>query len=30
VITGGKQPTDADAAVENIIDEIEGLGLLNS
>lgn len=29
VITGGKQPADARAAVENFTDEIDSLGLLN-
>lgn len=30
VITGGKQPADAAAAVENIIEEIDDLGLLRA
>jgi len=30
VITGGKQPEEAGAAVENMIEELEGLGLMSS
>jgi len=30
VITGGQQPEDASVAVENMIEELEGLGLFSS
>jgi len=28
VVTGGKKPADADAAVDKIVEELDGLGLL--